>query len=63
MYLIPQVRFPYGELSPADELVRRCVSVIKSVVALHTVDLVVIACNTASTQVLSGLCEQPFLCR
>ena len=54
LYVFDNARFPYGEL-PADELVHRCVSVIKSVVALHTVDLVVIACNTASTQVLPAL--------
>lgn len=54
LYVFDNARFPYGEL-PADELVSRCVAVIHSVVTQHPVDLVVIACNTASTQVLPAL--------
>lgn len=54
LYVFDNARFPYGEL-PTDELVSRCVAVISRVVALHPVDLVVIACNTASTQVLPAL--------
>ncbi len=54
LYVFDNARFPYGEL-PADELVKRCVAVISQVVRLHPIDLVVIACNTASTQVLPAL--------
>ena len=54
IYLFDNARFPYGEL-PAQELVHRCCGLITRVVAKHAVDLVVIACNTASTQVLPSL--------
>lgn len=48
IYLFDNARFPYGELS-ADELIQRCCDLISGVVARHAIDLVVIACNTAST--------------
>jgi glutamate racemase len=54
IYLFDNAKFPYGEL-PAHELVHRCCGLISRVVARHPVDLVVIACNTASTQVLPSL--------
>lgn len=53
-YLFDNARFPYGEL-PAAELVARCCDLIVQRVACEPVDLVVIACNTASTQVLPTL--------
>ncbi len=54
IYAFDNAKFPYGELV-ADELVSRCCSVISAITARHTVDLVVVACNTASTQVLPSL--------
>ena len=54
IYAFDNAKFPYGELA-ADELVSRCCSVIAAVMARHAVDLVVVACNTASTQVLPTL--------
>ena len=54
IYLFDNARFPYGELS-ADELIQRCCDLISGVVARHAIDLVVIACNTASTQALPPL--------
>lgn len=54
IYLFDNARFPYGELA-AHDLVHRCCGLISRVVAKHAVDLVVIACNTASTQVLPSL--------
>jgi glutamate racemase len=54
IYLFDNARFPYGEL-PAQELVHRCCGLISRVVAKHAVDLVVIACNTASTQATAAV--------
>lgn len=54
IYAFDNAKFPYGELA-TDELVARCCAVIAAVIARHSVDLVVVACNTASTQVLPTL--------
>lgn len=57
LYVFDNARFPYGEL-PESELVARCCQVIGAAIARHRVDLVVIACNTASTHVLPSLRAQ-----
>lgn len=54
VYLGDTAVFPYGRLSE-DELVRRVETVIGHLVAAHAPDLVVIACNTASTLALPVL--------
>src|SRR3954471_7924835 len=46
--------FPYGHHGEA-ELIARVVPLMGDLIAAHTPDLVVIACNTASTLVLSHL--------
>ncbi|WP_028116505.1 glutamate racemase [Ferrimonas senticii] len=53
-YLADNGRFPYGEL-PEQELIDGCVSLIEAFVAQHPIDLVVVACNSASTLVLAPL--------
>ncbi|MBW3165980.1 glutamate racemase [Ferrimonas balearica] len=53
-YLADNARFPYGELAP-DELVQGCVDLIRAQMAEEPIDLVVIACNSASTLVLEPL--------
>jgi len=57
LYAFDNACFPYGELSET-QLVQRTVRVIDAVLAQHAVDLVVIACNTASTAVLPVLRER-----
>ncbi|MDX1303994.1 glutamate racemase [Photobacterium sp.] len=61
--LLPQVQyiyafdneaFPYGELAE-DVLIQRTHHIVCLLVARHNIDLVVIACNTASTIVLPSL--------
>jgi len=54
IYLADDTRFPYGDMAEA-ELVARIVGVIGEAVAEHAPDLVVIACNTASTLALAEL--------
>ncbi|GAC1551979.1 MAG: glutamate racemase [Beijerinckiaceae bacterium] len=54
IYFADDAAFPYGALSEA-ELVTRVQSVLDVAIAEHAPDLVVIACNTASTLVLSPL--------
>ena len=54
IYLADDVRFPYGNLSEA-ELVARVVEVTGEAIAAHSPDLIVIACNTASTLALQEL--------
>ena len=54
IYAADDAGFPYGHLTePA--LVRRVLAVMERLIALHAPDLVVIACNTASTMVLKAL--------
>ncbi|MBY5993992.1 glutamate racemase [Ferrimonas balearica] len=53
-YLADNARFPYGELAPT-ELIDGCVALIRQQVEAHPIDLVVIACNSASTLVLEAL--------
>lgn len=53
-YLADSARFPYGELDP-QELIDGCVARIREQIEAEPVDLVVIACNSASTLVLEPL--------
>jgi glutamate racemase len=54
VYAADDAVFPYAALGEA-ELISRVVSVMDRLIALHAPDLVVIACNTASTLVLGPL--------
>ncbi len=54
VYAADDAGFPYGRLTEA-ELVDRVLSVMDRLIALHRPDLVVVACNTASTLVLPYL--------
>lgn len=56
LYLFDNEYFPYGELSE-QQLVSRVVELFAAFTRRHKVDLVVIACNTASTYVLPALRE------
>jgi glutamate racemase len=54
VYVADDAGFPYGELAePA--LITRVVALMGELIAAHQPDLVVIACNTASTLVLPAL--------
>src|SRR5204863_8087876 len=54
IYVADDAFFPYGHHSE-DQIVVRVVPLIGELIATHSPDLVVIACNTASTLVLSHL--------
>jgi glutamate racemase len=54
IYAADDAGFPYGRLSEP-ELAARVLSVMADLIATHRPDLVVIACNTASTLVLQQL--------
>lgn len=54
VYAADDAGFPYGRLSEA-ELSERVLSVMRALIETHRPDLVVIACNTASTLVLTDL--------
>ncbi|UMY19715.1 glutamate racemase [Methylobacterium organophilum] len=54
LYCADDAAFPYGALSEP-VLVERVLAVMERLLALHAPDLVVIACNTASTVVLPAL--------
>ena len=54
IYAADDAAFPYGRLSEA-VLVQRVLDVMGRLIATHRPDLVVIACNTASTLVLPAL--------
>lgn len=56
-YLFDNAHFPYGELK-ADFLIQRLMSLLSSFVGRHKIDLIVIACNSASTVALQYLREQ-----
>lgn len=63
VYAADDEAFPYGRLSEA-ELSARVVSVMGRLIEAHAPDLVVIACNTASTLVLQDLRQRfslPFI--
>jgi glutamate racemase len=54
VYVADDAFFPYGHHSE-DEIIARVVPLIGQLIAAHAPDLVVIACNTASTLVMSHL--------
>jgi glutamate racemase len=54
VYVADDAAFPYGALAE-EALIARVVSLMETLVARHAPDLVVIACSTASTLVLSPL--------
>jgi glutamate racemase len=54
VYLADDAGFPYGN-QPEQALIARIVDVIGAAIARHAPDLVVIACNTASTLALAEL--------
>ncbi|MBY5948641.1 glutamate racemase [Photobacterium rosenbergii] len=54
IYAFDDAAFPYGEL-PEGELIARTRHIVSLLVERHSVDLVVVACNTASTIVLPTL--------
>jgi glutamate racemase len=54
LYVADDAGFPYGALAES-ALVSRVVTLIGDLIAAHRLDLVVIACNTASTLVLPAL--------
>ncbi|WP_219591568.1 glutamate racemase [Aeromonas salmonicida] len=53
-YCFDNANFPYGELSES-ALIAACTRLVSHMVAEHVIDLVVIACNTASTIALPSL--------
>lgn len=55
-YLFDNAYFPYGELED-DFLITRITELLLSFLATHRIDLIVIACNSASTLVLQVLRE------
>jgi glutamate racemase len=54
VYVADDAGFPYGNM-PEDALITRIIHVIGKAIADHTPDLVVVACNTASTLALADL--------
>ncbi|MFP2769066.1 glutamate racemase [Oceanisphaera sp. KMM 10153] len=57
LYLFDNACFPYGELDET-RLVQRVVELFEAFVVRHSVDIAIIACNTASTHVLPALRER-----
>jgi glutamate racemase len=57
VYVADDAFFPYGHHSE-DQIIARVVPLIGELITAHNPDLVVIACNTASTLVMSHLREQ-----
>ena len=56
-YLFDNEAYPYGELS-VDVLLERATKLIRNIVRENDIDLVVVACNTASTVILPTLRKQ-----
>ena len=56
-YVADDALFPYGKV-PEEQLVARLTNLMGELIAAHAPDLVVIACNTASVQVLPALRER-----
>jgi glutamate racemase len=54
VYIADDAGFPYGN-QPEDTLIARIVAVVGEAIARHAPDLVVVACNTASTLALAEL--------
>ena len=61
VYVADDAFFPYGHHGE-DEIIARVVPLIGELIAKHDPDLVVIACNTASTLVMSH-CASAIMCR
>ena len=57
VYVADDAFFPYGHHSE-DQIIARVVPLIGELIGAHSPDLVVIACNTASTLVMSHLRER-----
>src|SRR5215207_1172556 len=57
VYAADDAAFPYGRLSE-EALVARVLAVMERLIGIHDPELVVIACNTASTLVLPRLRER-----
>jgi glutamate racemase len=57
VYVADDAFFPYGHRSE-DQIISRAVPLIGELIAAHRPDLVVIACNTVSTLVMSRLRER-----
>lgn len=57
VYLADNACFPYGDRSE-QEVVDRCVALVEHTLADYSCDIVVVACNTASTVVLPHLRER-----
>lgn len=57
VYAADDALFPYGKL-PETELIARVIALMEGFIATHNPHLVVIACNTASVQVLPALRER-----
>jgi glutamate racemase len=57
VYAADDAMFPYGKI-PEAALIERVVGLMEGFIAAHRPDLVVIACNTASVQVLPSLRER-----
>jgi glutamate racemase len=54
VYLADDAGFPYGD-QPEDRLIARIADVIGAAIGRHAPDLIVVACNTASTLALADL--------
>src|SRR5947209_8638989 len=57
VYAADDALFPYGNV-PEHELIARVVALMGGLIDAHSPDLIVIACNTASVQVLAPLRER-----
>jgi glutamate racemase len=57
IYAADDALFPYGKVRE-EKLVARVVALMEQLIAAHSPDLIVIACNTASVQVLPALRER-----
>src|SRR4051794_16269097 len=57
VYAADDALFPYGRV-PESELIARVVALMGELIEAHAPDLIVIACNTASVQVLPSLRER-----
>lgn len=57
VYAADDALFPYGKV-PEDRLIARVTALMDDLIAAHQPDLVVVACNTASVQVLPALRER-----
>src|SRR5256714_5607436 len=63
VYAADDALFPYGRV-PESELIARVIALMGELIEAHSPDLIVIACNTASVQVLAPLRERfslPFI--